>query len=177
MAKTKILNIRLNENEYNTLEIFVKKKSITKAQFIAEAIRNIGEVNSSNDFLNEDISTAKTYGFRLNESEAMAFNDCANHLGETRSRLLRKLVREFINHPYPDLLNNEQAMIRVVIRYLAGISRNLNQITAAINAGKLSHRNIDQGYLDEIKKHVDTVKNEFLKYLEITRKRLVINKE
>lgn len=70
-----------------------------------------------------------------------------------------------------------QSAVRIVIRYLAGISRNLNQITTVINTGKLSHRSIDQHYLSDIQAHVDNVKNEFLKYLEITRKRLVIKQE
>lgn len=120
---------------------------------------------------------SETLHVRLTEDEQLAFQKYIDKVGVNRSVLLRKMVRELVNYPYPDLLKDEQSMIRVVIRYLAGISRNLNQITAAINTGKLAHRSVDNNYLDEIKKHVDDVKNEFLRYLEITRKRLVINKE
>lgn len=120
---------------------------------------------------------SETLHVRLTEDEHIAFKKCADELGVKRSELLRKMVRELVNQPYPDLLHDEQSMLRVVIRYLAGISRNLNQIAAAINTGKLAHRSVDNHYLNEIKHHVDEVKSEFLTYINITRKRLIVSKE
>lgn len=109
---------------------------------------------------------------RLTEEEAAAFKAYAESRGETRTTLLRQYIRESVNHPWPDLLESEQSSLRVVVRYLAGISRNLNQITTAINSGKTMTR-LNESYLGEIKRHVDDVKREFTNYLVATRERSI----
>jgi len=114
---------------------------------------------------------------RLTPEEARAFKNFADEKKEFRSVLLRKAVREMVNEPCPDLLQDEQTTVRVVIRQLAGICRNLNQVTTAINSGIARDIHVDILYLNQIKQHVDTVKDEFLNYLEITRKRKIIKKD
>lgn len=112
---------------------------------------------------------------RLTTDEADAFKNLADAAGETRSGLLRKAVREMVNDPYPDLLHDEQSTLRVVIRTLVGISRNLNQITTAINSGNTNHSKVDEMYLSRVQSHVDDVKKSFIEYLDITRKRKMIS--
>lgn len=114
---------------------------------------------------------------RLTPAEAEGFKNFADEKGELRSVLLRKAVREMVNEPYPDLLQDEQSAVRVAIRQLAGICRNLNQVTTAINGGIARDVHIDKPYLNHIKQHVDAVKAEFLNYLDITRKRKIIQKD
>ncbi len=87
---------------------------------------------------------------RVTEEEGKAFKKFAEDLGETRARILRKMIREAVNQNI-DLLHDEKSLLMVAIRQLVGIANNLNQITAAMHSGK-THRSIDETYLAEVKK-------------------------
>lgn len=93
---------------------------------------------------------------RVTEEEFEAFKKFAEGLGETRGRILRKMIREAVNQSI-DLLHDEKSLLMVAIRQLVGIAHNLNQITAAMHSGR-THRTIDNNYLVEIKKYIFEVR-------------------
>jgi predicted DNA-binding protein len=108
---------------------------------------------------------------RLTIEENNTFKKIADDIGETRSRLLRKMVREVINNDI-DLLTEEQSLLKIAIRQLVGIANNLNQIAAAMHSGK-SHRTIDEHYLNELKNHITDVRKAFESHVKKTKTRWV----
>lgn len=119
------------------------------------------------------MNKTEAFHVRLTNEEAIAFKKVADNIGETRGRLLRKLVREAINNDI-DLLTDEQSLLKIAIRQLLGIANNLNQITIAIHTGKI-HRTIDENYLNEIRNHVLAVKSSFAAHIKKTKNRWVSN--
>ncbi len=117
--------------------------------------------------------TQKTVMFhvRLTEAEKIGIQNVADKVGEKPSRLVRKWLREAINHE-PDLLTDEASLLKIAIRQLIGTANNLNQIVAAINSGK-AHRTIDQKYLDELIGSVNLVKESFKSHVLKTKNRWV----
>lgn len=75
---------------------------------------------------------------RLTPEEADAFLAQANSLGIKRARLLRKMIREFINQQ-PDLLESEQNHLRNIVRLLMGLSRMAQQIRTSDKSSTCSH--------------------------------------
>ena len=108
---------------------------------------------------------------RLTEEEAHAFIKVAESLRETRSRLLRKMIREAINQS-PDLLSDERSVLLIAIRQLVGIARNLNQVTAAMHSGAV-HRTMDEQYLSSVISYVKEVKNAFEVHIRKTKNRWI----
>ena len=74
--------------------------------------------------------TPKTeWGFtktRLKTNENEAFLKASIMMGTTRSRLLRKMIREFIREG-PDMLSHDLDAVRGASYQLAALGRNLNQ--------------------------------------------------
>lgn len=110
---------------------------------------------------------------RLTIDENESFKKIANDIGETRSRLLRKVIREIINSDI-DLLTDEQSLLKIAIRQLVGMANNLNQIATAMHSGK-SHRTVDEHYLNELKNHITTVRKAFEAHIIKTKTRWVKN--
>ncbi len=110
---------------------------------------------------------------RVTENENEAFKYFAEGLGETRARILRKMIRESING-VPDLLHDERSLLMVAIRQLVGIANNLNQITAAMHSGK-NYRSVDEHYITEIKKHIFDVKTALEDPIKKTKTRWVMH--
>ena len=108
---------------------------------------------------------------RLTEEEAHAFIKVAESLRETRSRLLRKMIREAINQS-PDLLSDERSVLLIAIRQLVGIARNLNQVTAAMHSGAVP-RTMDEQYLSSVISYVKEVKNSFEVHIRKTKNRWI----
>ena len=71
---------------------------------------------------------------RLYVHEAAALKQLAAHLGQSPSRLIRRLIREAITGG-PDYFKDELVDLRRVSRELAAIGRNLNQLSRAANQG------------------------------------------
>jgi predicted DNA-binding protein len=110
---------------------------------------------------------------RLTLEENSTFKKIAGGIGETRSRLLRKMIREVINNDI-DLLTDEQSFLKIAIRQLVGIANNLNQIAAAMHSGR-THRTIDEHYLNELKNHITTVRKALEAHIIKTKTRWVKN--
>ncbi len=91
---------------------------------------------------------------RLAADECAAFAAAAKRLGESRSNLLRRAVREIINRP-ADLLEKELAGLDEAVYQLRAVGRNLNQITRAMHQGELKDGQIDAALLEELKQTVE----------------------
>lgn len=87
-----------------------------------------------------------------------------------KSRVVRKLVRDGIGFG-PDLIDSEMIEFRTAVRNLTGISRNLNQITKAINSSPDNCNKIDNKKLDELKKYVEDISSELKVYITRTKER------
>jgi predicted transcriptional regulator len=93
---------------------------------------------------------------RLNDEENLRFQRLAEHLQTTRSRLLRKMIREAIGAP-PDLLPQEWKLFEDLAYQLAAIGRNFNQLVRAINSGKVSVTADDQAAIEAVRAEVSRV--------------------
>src|ERR1035438_7681767 len=80
---------------------------------------------------------------RLHEIEDRALQQFVDHLGTTRSKLLKKIIRELIGLG-PDLLDQEWKAFEDLVYQLAAVGRNLNQLLKAIHTGKVAITSTDQ---------------------------------
>ena len=71
---------------------------------------------------------------RLHQDEAVALKRLAAKLDQTQSRVLRRLIREALTGA-PDYFKDELVDLRRMVRELAAIGRNLNQLARAANQG------------------------------------------
>lgn len=76
---------------------------------------------------------------RLSDAESEALVKACAKLGVTRSRLLRRFVREFVRGR-PDYFDDGLAELRACHRQLAAVGRNLNQIARALNEERAAGR-------------------------------------
>ena len=72
---------------------------------------------------------------RVRPEERKALQEFAATLGQTPSRIIRRLIREAITGG-PDYFKDELLDLRRVSRELAAIGRNLNQLAKAANRGE-----------------------------------------
>ena len=84
---------------------------------------------------------------RLPQSEHEQFVTASKRLGESRSRLLRRAVRDIIQRP-AQLSDQELTALTEAVYQLNAVGRNLNQLVRAIHLGKVT---VMEGA------HVDTV--------------------
>lgn len=85
------------------------------------------------------------------------------------SKLLRKLIREFIYNS-PELLENELEQFKISVKNLTGISRNLNQITAKINT-KSNAKYLTESKINDLKMRVNELNESLKKYVANTMQR------
>ena len=119
-------------------------------------------------------SDRKSYAFniRLTQQESQGFEQYCQQQGITRSRLGRKIVRELVVKK-PDLITEEMKEFKQAVRQLAGISRNLNQLTRAANSGKISNKLTSESYWADLKDHVRQVRNQLDTVIDATENRWV----
>ena len=77
---------------------------------------------------------SRVAGIRLREEEWGGLAQLAETLGETPSRIIRRLIREAINGG-PDYFEDGRGDIRRMHYELTRIGRNLNQFARAVNRG------------------------------------------
>jgi len=111
---------------------------------------------------------------RLAPSEKQKFKDYCSVNDVKEGRLLRKVVRELINKE-PDLMTQEMEEFKAAVRQLAGISRNLNQITRKVNSGATPSQLSNQNYWDELGEHVKEVRQSLDSIIDKTENRWVSN--
>lgn len=109
---------------------------------------------------------------RLTAKENNLFKKYCEKNSTNRSRLNRKIIREIINKQ-PDLLPSEMVEFKNAVRQLAGISRNLNQITRKVNSGKCPSQLSDQKYWESIGDYVKDVRQRLDDIIDKTENRWV----
>ena len=109
---------------------------------------------------------------RLTQEETESLNNYTKKIGIKRSKLFRKIVREVINNE-PDLLPEEMKEFKESVKQLAGMARNLNQLTRAVNSGKLPVQLSDESYFIALKDEVISLRNQLDYYIDATVNRSV----
>ena len=74
---------------------------------------------------------------RLPQSEHEQFVVASKRLGESRSRLLRRAVRDIIERP-AHLSDQELAALTEAVYQLNAVGRNLNQLVRVVHVGKVT---------------------------------------
>ena len=77
---------------------------------------------------------SKMAGIRLRDQEWAGLKQLAENLGETPSRIIRRLIREAVNGG-PDYFDDGVLDLRRMSRELNAIGRNLNQLSRTANQG------------------------------------------
>lgn len=77
---------------------------------------------------------SRAAAIRLREDEWTGLKDLAATLGQPPSRVMRRLIREAVTGG-PDYFNDGVRELERLIRELAAIGRNLNQLSRAANQG------------------------------------------
>jgi hypothetical protein len=102
---------------------------------------------------------------RLMEEEHLALDVIQNRLQTTRSRLLRKVIRELIGMG-PDLLTQEWMAFEKLAYQLAAVGRNLNQLVRAVNSGKAAMTPEDRTLMEGVRDQVDLIKKEIISAID-----------
>jgi Zn-dependent oligopeptidase len=98
---------------------------------------------------------------RLDEMEDRAFQQVVDELGTTRSKLLKKIIRELIGAG-PDLLAQEWKLMEDLRFQLAAIGRNFNQLVRAIHTGKMIVTPQDRALVEGVRDQVEQVRKEIV---------------
>jgi len=109
---------------------------------------------------------------RLDEAEDAGFQQLADRLQTSRSRLLRKIIREAIGEG-PDLLANEMKVFQDAVYQLASLGRNFNQLLKLVHSGQVMVGSQEQTLMESIRDQVDCLKKETLMVIDRTRDRWV----
>ena len=110
---------------------------------------------------------------RLRPEEAAALKALAADLGQTPSRIIRRLIREAINGR-PDYFKDELVDLREATRELAAIGRNLNQLSRAANRGEAVSGPAVRRVVNAAMVQMEGVKGLYLQALETVAKRAVL---
>ena len=110
---------------------------------------------------------------RLKHEEYHAFYRAANNAGATRSRVLRKLIREFIGTG-PDLLKEELGVFRQGVQQLVAVGRNLNQMVKLMHQGETPHDAKILELLGSLKAVLGTLAERLKEIILTSRKRGII---
>ena len=109
---------------------------------------------------------------RLDEAEDAGFQELVDRLETTRSRLLRKIIRESIGEG-PDLLPNEMKHFEEAVFQLAALGRNLNQLLKLVHTGQVKVSSQEQTLMEGIRDQVEYLKKQTLIVIDRTRERWV----
>jgi hypothetical protein len=109
---------------------------------------------------------------RVNEAEGLALRRLAEQLQTSRSRLLRKVIRESIGEG-PDLLPHEMKHFDQAVFQLAALGRNLNQLLKLVHSGQVMVSSQEQALMVDIRTQVEYLKKQTLIVIDRTRDRWV----
>ena len=96
----------------------------------------------------------------------------AENLGETPSRIIRRLVREALNGG-PDYFDDGLIDLRRMHRELASIGRNLNQMTKAVNRGRVVNGEEMRAVINAAVVQMEAVKGLYSQAVKAAVKRMV----
>ena len=109
---------------------------------------------------------------RFREEEWDGLKQMAEQLGETPSRIIRRLVREALNGG-PDYFDDGLIDLRRMHRELASIGRNLNQMTKAVNRGQVLNGEEMRAVINAAVVQMEAVKALYFRGVKTTGKRMV----
>jgi hypothetical protein len=109
---------------------------------------------------------------RLDEAEDAGFQQLVERLETTRSRLLRKIIRESIGEG-PDLLPQEMKPFEEAVFQLAALGRNLNQLLKLVHSGQVKADSQELMLMEGIRTQVELLKKETLTVIDRSRERWV----
>ena len=109
---------------------------------------------------------------RFREEEWDGLKKMAEQLGETPSRIIRRLVREALNGG-PDYFDDGVIDLRNMHRELNSIGRNLNQMTKAVNRGQVLNGEEMRGVINAAVVQMEAVKALYFRAVKTTVKRRV----
>ena len=109
---------------------------------------------------------------RFREAEWAGLKQMAEQLGETPSRIIRRLVREALNGG-PDYFDDGLIDLRRMHRELASIGRNLNQMTKAVNRGQVLNGEEMRAVINAAVVQMEAVKALYFRGVKTTGKRMV----
>lgn len=112
------------------------------------------------------------HNVRLNEPENLEFLRVAERLQTTRSRLMRKMIREVIGEG-PDFLNQEWILFEKLAYQLSAIGRNLNQLVRAYHSDQGARITVDLSLLGVVLERTESVKQEIYRLIERCNRRWV----
>ena len=115
---------------------------------------------------------SKMAGVRLREEEWEGLKQLAENLGETPSRVIRRLIREALTGS-PDYFEEGLLDLRRMHRELASIGRNLNQMTKAVNRGRVVNGEEMRGVINAGLVQMEAVKALYFRAVKTTVKRMV----
>jgi len=109
---------------------------------------------------------------RINTLEKAHFKDYCKDNDVKEGRLIRKIIRELVNKQ-PDLVTAEMKIFKDAVKQLAGISRNLNQLTRAVNTGKIPARLTEESYWNDLLSYVKETRRAYDDIIDMTENRWV----
>jgi hypothetical protein len=109
---------------------------------------------------------------RLSEQEYQAYLVVVQSLSTTRSRLIRKLIRELVGVG-PDLLADDMKSLSNGIYQLGALGRNLNQMLRAMHSGQLAGQTADFELVKGVREEVLILQAEWLEAINRSKTRLV----
>jgi len=109
---------------------------------------------------------------RLSEPEFQAYLKRVNDLSSTRSRVMRKMIREFIDMG-PDLLRDDLKTIGEGVYQLGALGRNLNQELRAMHSGKLPSQPADIALTEQVRDQVGRLEKSWIAAVKRSRNRWV----
>ncbi|HKQ30553.1 MAG TPA: plasmid mobilization relaxosome protein MobC [Burkholderiales bacterium] len=120
-----------------------------------------------------DAELSRMAHVRLPVAEYEEFGIAAKRLGDTRSNLLRRAIRDIIERP-ADLLEKELGALDEAVYQLKAVGRNLNQIARAIHTSEPKDIQVDPVFLATVSEAVVLLDRRLTDVIERSRLRRVI---
>ena len=109
---------------------------------------------------------------RLNEAEKNKLVAYCQSEGESESQVLLRQIRILLNNE-PHFTGDEVLALRKATQELTVISRNLSQLVASINAGKVTDVNFTVNYAKQLKGYIDQQNEQILLLIKKSKNRVV----
>ncbi len=107
---------------------------------------------------------------RLTPPDKLRFEQVAQRLNTTASRLLRKMIRELVGQG-PDFLEGDMKTIEQAMFQVGAVGRNLNQLLRAVHSGRPVASSEFRPVLDDVLRHVEQLRKELHRAIDRARNR------
>lgn len=155
MKKTKPIVVRETETVKNSFMETCKARGDIPSELLRGFIREyLSDVKAPAVF-SSDESRSEIMTTRVKPQELDKIKEILNAENKTRSSFLLGLIRARLNK-FPHFNTDEINQLRDSNRQLLAIGRNLNQIVAAINAGRVKDAKLTERYCNDIIARIDS---------------------